>query len=146
MDLTKYQNITKDYKVSENNILPYLLNLAEYMQNIGINVIPYPKIILSSDTTYANDPFGKTAYYNPERNIVYLYTAGRHIKDVLRSFAHELIHHNQNITGMLDTSQLEYLSDPQYAEKYDHLKKMEEDAYLRGNMSFRSWEDQFKKR
>ena len=31
-----------------------------------------------------------------------------------------------------------------YAQNDDHLRKMEEDAYLRGNMTFRDWEDNYK--
>ena len=31
-----------------------------------------------------------------------------------------------------------------YAQTDDHLRKMEEDAYLRGNMTFRDWEDNYK--
>jgi hypothetical protein len=145
MELTRYQNISKDIQVSENNILPYMLNLVEYMHNSGIKLIPYPKIIISSDTAYQNNPFGKTAYYDPSQKLIKIYVAGRHIKDVLRSIAHELIHHNQSITGMFDSSHLNALHDPQYAEKDDHLRKMEEDAYLRGNMCFRAWEDQYKR-
>ncbi len=144
MDLTKYQNINNEVLVSGHNIVPYLLNLAEYVQNSGVNIMPYPKVVISKDSQYANNPFGKTAYYNPEQNIVVVYVAGRHIKDVLRSFAHELIHHNQNLSGMFDTAHIEALADPRYAENDGHLLEMEKDAYLRGNILFRFWEDSIK--
>jgi hypothetical protein len=144
MELPGYSNIKRKVIVSENNILPFLLSISEYMQSKGVEVKPYPKIIVSSDTQYQYDPFGRTAYYSPEHHSIHLYTAGRHIKDILRSFAHEMIHHNQNLTGLLNLGHIEALQDPRYAEKDVHLKKMEEDAYLRGNMLFRSWEDQFK--
>lgn len=144
MDLTKYQNINNQVIVSGHNIVPYLLNLSEHLQNSGVQVIPYPVVKISSSTEYANDPFGKTAFYNPENRTITLFVAGRHIKDVLRSFAHEMIHHNQNITGMLDRSHISALSDPQYTQHDDHLRNMEKDAYLRGNMFFRDWEDSIK--
>ena len=105
---------------------------------------PLPKVVLSSDTQYANEPFGKTAYYNPQNKVVTLFVAGRHIKDVLRSFAHEMIHHSQFLTGMFDESHLGALEDPRYAENDKHMMNMEKDAYLRGNMFFRTWEDSFK--
>jgi hypothetical protein len=143
MDL-KYQNINQDVQVSGQNIVPYLLNLAEYIQNSGIKIMPYPKVIVSSNTEYATDPFGKTAYYDPSQKSVTLFVAGRHIKDVLRSYAHELIHHNQNLSGMFDQSHMSALSDPRYAEKDKHLLNMEKDAYLRGNIVFRFWEDSIK--
>jgi hypothetical protein len=35
----------------------------------------------------------------------------------------------------------EAAGDPNYAQNDKHLRKMEEDAYLRGNMLFRDWTD-----
>jgi hypothetical protein len=143
MDL-QYQNINQEVKVSGQNIVPYLLSIAEYMQNSGIKLIPYPRVIIASTTENANNPFGKTAYYDPMQKSVTLFVAGRHIKDVLRSYAHELIHHNQNISGMFDSNNINALSDPKYAENDKHLLNMEKDAYLRGNIAFRFWEDSMK--
>lgn len=144
MDLTKYQNINNSYEVSGHNIVPYILSLSEYLQNRGVNVMPYPSIVISRDAQYANDPFGKTAYYDPSAHRVVLYTAGRHIKDVLRSFAHEMIHHKQNLEGALDQSEIGSLEDPQYAQHDKHLRAMEAEAYLKGNLMFRDWEDSIK--
>ena len=64
MDL-KYQNINQQVQVSGQNIVPYLLSIAEYMQNSGITIIPYPKVVISPSPEYAMDPFGKTDYYDP---------------------------------------------------------------------------------
>lgn len=144
MELTKYQNITNQAIVSNNNIVPYILSLSEFIQNSGITVMPYPKVVILSDTQYQFDPFGKTGYYDPESCVIALYVAGRHIKDVLRSYAHELIHHNQNLSGQLNPEDLPDLEDPKYMQHNEHLRKMEEDAYLRGNMIFRTWTEGFK--
>jgi hypothetical protein len=115
--------------------------LAWYMQNQGINLQPYPKVSLRHDSSQDGDYLGKTAYYEPAERRVVVYTAGRHIKDILRSFAHELIHHNQNLEGLLQQGTAE---DPQYAQNDPHMRKMEEDANLRGNMSLRDWTDGIK--
>lgn len=136
--------LNKSFEVSGVNIIPYILSLSQYMQSRDINVMPFPNLIFSSDTSFATDPFGKTAYYNPNRHEIVLYTAGRHIKDVLRSFAHEMIHHNQNLSGELDKAEEGSLDDPNYTQNNKHLRKMEMDAYLRGNMTFRDWEDEQK--
>jgi len=144
MDLTKYQNINNQVIVSGQNIVPYVLSLVEYIQNSGVNIMPYPSIKFSKITEYATDPFGRTAYYNPSSQSVTLFTEGRHIKDVLRSLAHELIHHNQNLSGMFDKSHEPALLDPRYAENNKHLLELEKDAYLRGNILFRFWEDSMK--
>ncbi len=131
----------KKFIVSENDIVPYLVELSKYINDNGIDIKPFPKVVLSRNSEYKNNPFGKTAYYDPIEKTITLFTIGRHIKDVLRSFAHELIHHNQNISGKLESSHIDSLKNPKYAEQDSHLKKMEEDAYLRGNMIFRQWED-----
>ena len=68
-----------------------------------------------------------------------LYTMGRHPKDVLRSLAHELIHHHQNLNGELDG--LELGTDTTADEK---LRALEEITYAEGNILFRSWEDKTK--
>lgn len=106
--------------------------------------MPYPSVVVSSNQDNANDPFGKTAYYNPQDKSITLFVAGRHIKDVLRSYAHELIHHNQNLSGKFNSSNMESLSDPKYAQNDKYLLEMEKDAYLRGNILFRFWEDSMK--
>lgn len=46
-----------------------------------------------------NTSFGT---YDSETNTLYLVTAGRHPVDVLRTLAHELTHHKQNMAGILD--------------------------------------------
>jgi predicted metalloprotease len=51
--------------------------------------------------TNAEDFFGKTAYYEPNTQTIVLYTHGRHPKDIARSYAHEMIHHIQNLEGRL---------------------------------------------
>ena len=34
---------------------------------------------------------------------IVLYVEGRHIKDIMRSFSHEMIHHHQNLEGRLNS-------------------------------------------
>ncbi len=42
------------------------------------------------------------AYYNPQNGDVKVYCKDRGLADVLRSIAHELIHHHQNQSGKLE--------------------------------------------
>lgn len=42
------------------------------------------------------------AYYNPQNGIIKVYCKQRGLADVLRSIAHELIHHHQNQNGKLN--------------------------------------------
>ena len=100
-----------------------------------------PKLILRQDNENAEDLLGKTAYYNPTDMSIVLYITNRHPKDICRSFSHELVHHHQNERGDLDMGDA---SSPTYAQDDKHMRKMEMEAYLKGNMLFRDWEDWFK--
>ena len=94
-----------------------------------------------SDENNSKNPLGMTANYNPDSMQVTVYTTNRHPKDVLRSVAHELVHHKQNCQGkMNDTGP----TTPGYAQNDLHLRQLEEEAYLEGNMCFRDWEDTYK--
>ena len=105
------------------------------------NIRTTPKLFLRQDKENGAMTLGRTAFYDPSELKIVLFVTGRHPKDILRSFAHELIHHVQNERGDL---QLGDSSDPQYAQKDDHLRKMEMEAYLKGNMLMRDFEDNFK--
>ena len=101
-----------------------------------------PKLILKNDIENSKNIFGRTAYYAPDSEVVVLYITGRHPKDICRSFAHELIHHHQNERGDLNLGDA---SSPNYAQEDGHMRKMEMEAYLKGNMMFRDFEDNYKK-
>ena len=96
-------------------------------------------IFFESDLQNAKNPLGKTAYYNPEDFSVTIYVDGRHPKDIMRSVSHELVHHHQNCEGKFENSGPTYEG---YAQTDSYLREMEEDAYRRGNLIFRDWENQ----
>ena len=100
-----------------------------------------PILHLVSDHENAGKPLGKTAYYDPQSMAVTIYTDSRHTKDILRSLAHELVHHMQNENGMLNDSGYHGAG---YAQKNKDLRQSEKEAYLKGNMCFRDWEDSLK--
>lgn len=100
-----------------------------------------PKLILRKDEKNGDMLFGRTAYYQPETQTIVVYTTNRHPKDVLRSYCHEMIHHVQNERGDLKMSDS---TSPTYAQDDAHLRKMEMEAYLKGNMLMRDFEDNFK--
>ena len=100
-----------------------------------------PKLILREDEENAEGIFGKTAYYEPATQTVVLYITNRHPKDICRSFAHELIHHVQNLRGDLRNGDA---SSATYAQDDEHMRDMEKEAYLEGNLLMRDFEDNFK--
>ena len=119
----------------------YIKELTKDMIRKGMNVIPLPKVIFKhSDISNAKDFFGKTAYYEPQSMSIVLYTEGRHPKDIVRSFAHEMIHHMQNVEGRLgDITTTNTQED-------DRLNDLEAEANLKGTMTFRNWTDKMQER
>ena len=102
---------------------------------------PDVKIYITKDSKNMENPLGKTAYYSPQEQKIVLYTQGRHIKDILRSLSHELVHHHQNCRGDFGG---DYTTNEGYAQDDEHLREMEREAYECGNMIFRDWEDNLK--
>ncbi len=98
-------------------------------------------VIFQSDEDNASRMLGKTAYYDPNALEVVLYTDNRHPKDVMRSLSHELVHHAQNCRGDFTK---EDNTGPGYAQSDPHLRKMEREAYTKGNLIFRDFEDLIK--
>jgi hypothetical protein len=106
------------------------------MLDKGMNIRPLPKVkFVDDDIENAKDFFGKTAYYNPNNRVVVLYTMDRHPKDVMRSFAHEMIHHMQNCEDRLGNI------TTQNTNEEGDLPEIEREAYEKGNMTFRNWTD-----
>jgi hypothetical protein len=125
----------------ENNLefKELLISLTLHMMD-NINIEPLPDLIfIEDDVKNANDLLGKTAYYNPEDKSITLYTLNRHPKDILRSYAHEMIHHKQNLEGRLTNIQGQNINED------DYLKEIELEAYKEGNGEmFRGWENSIK--
>ncbi len=123
----------------------HLVQLFAYLQKeLQLKTVPSVKLI--SDEKNADKVLGKTAYYNPDEKLVVLYITNRHQKDILRSFAHEIIHYWQHENEKLQEGESKKggTGDPQYAQNNPWLRQMEKQAYLLGNMLFRDWEDQKK--
>ncbi len=118
------------------DIIEKIAELTNYMIDNGMNIEPLPTMeFIDGDSENAKDFFGKTAYYDPNKQHIVLYTEGRHPKDIVRSYAHEMIHHIQYLEDRLgDVSTTNTMED-------DHLDKIEQEANLRGTMTFRNWTD-----
>ena len=122
------------------NVLPLLKSLYSFVhEKLGFNA-PV-NILLQSDVENATKFLGKTGHYHPKTQTITIYTDRRHLKDILRSISHELIHHDQNCNGAFEKP---FETGPGYAQSNSHLRELERDAYERGNMLFRDWEDKQK--
>jgi len=138
MDLI-YPIIKEDLTFKPNFSYPLnIKDLTGYMVGKGLKLFPLPKVkIISNDSKNSNNFFGKTAYYNPDEKKIVLYTYGRHPKDVMRSFTHEMIHHIQNLEGRIGGGKVQTTD----INKDSYLKKLEAEAFLYGNLLFRGWTD-----
>lgn len=114
-----------------------LAELFKHLQN-ELKLKSVPSVYLKSDQTNAEKILGKTGYYNPQKKEIVLFIVGRHPKDILRSFSHEVIHHWQHENEKFNNSSS---TDPKYAQNDPWLRQMEKQAYLLGNIIFRDFED-----
>lgn len=124
--------------VDTNRLTEYIGSILEYMLDQKMNITPLPEVKIKRDAENAANFFGKTAYYDPNIKEVVLYVEGRHMKDVCRSFVHEMIHHIQNLEGRLGNITTSNTNED------DALLELEKEAYLKGNITFRNWEDSIK--
>lgn len=121
------------------NLQDGILYLTKYMLENGLNISPLPKLnVISDDRENADKLLGYTAYYDPAAKCITLYTLNRHPKDILRSYAHEMIHHMQNLENRLNGVNTTNTNED------GTLPDIEREAYEKGNMMLRNWEDSIK--
>ncbi|HOS16747.1 MAG TPA: hypothetical protein PKX15_07050 [Bacteroidales bacterium] len=122
--------------IIDSGLKHQLGSLYHYLSK-KLNIRKIPRLKVVNDKKNHDNPFGYTAYY--KNNTITLYITGRHSTDILRSFAHEVIHHWQNERGTLRDSNS---NDPGYAQSDEWLRRREMEAYLFGNLLFRDWQDE----
>jgi len=129
---------------SNNKDFSLFLELLENLYNTSKKQLKFNeevKVNFVKNDQNSLNALGKTASYNPETREVNLYFVGRHPKDLMRSFSHELVHHAQNCRGEFNNVSN---TNEGYAQADAHLREMEREAYECGNMIFRDWEDEMK--
>ena len=131
------KNINESATYSQHiDLIGFLAKLTQYMLDKGMNIEPLPNLeFIDGDIENAKQFLGKTAYYDPNTQTIALYTEGRHPKDIARSYAHEMIHHIQYLENRLGNVQTTNTLED------DNLDKLEQEANLRGTMTFRNFTD-----
>ena len=130
-------NVNESATYSQHiDLIGFLAKLTQYMLDKGMNIEPLPNLeFIDGDIENAKQFLGKTAYYDPNTQTIALYTEGRHPKDIARSYAHEMIHHIQYLENRLGNVQTTNTLED------DNLDKLEQEANLRGTMTFRNFTD-----
>jgi hypothetical protein len=105
-----------------SEFLPFAQKKLGFNKPVSVNLV--------SDPENAKDPLGKTAYYDPNNMKITLFVDKRHVKDILRSLSHELVHHTQNCRGDFDKGH--DLGEGSFSTN-KKLQKLELEAYAKGN-------------
>jgi len=127
---------TTDFTDFEDLLHDFLDYAQKYM-----DLKQVPEIEFVHDEYNGKDILGKTAQYDPNSMEIHVYSYGRHPKDMLRSIAHELVHHMQNEQGRLNVGGYQGQG---YAQKNPALREVEKEAMLKSNLCLRDWEDGLK--
>ena len=132
-----YKKLNENASYSKDiDVKGKIMQLTQHMLDKGMNIEPLPKVeFVDGDSNNAREFFGKTAYYNPNNHTITLFTEGRHPKDIVRSFSHEMMHHIQNLEGRLSNI------TTTNTQEDDNLNDIEAEANLKGTMTFRNWTD-----
>ncbi len=121
------------------DIQKYIDSIEQFYLEHGIQIDPMPGVILNNDDQGVDNPFIKTGHFDPANNQIVLFVNGRHLKDVLRTLCHELIHASQHT---VDPDSFEDVGVGPLEEDPE-LEQIESDAFTRGNLMFRKWTEQF---
>ena len=128
--------------VSEDKIdmLNYWIEEIVKFLRTKMDIDPLPRVILDKTPNPEDELFIKTGYYDPSENKLVLFVDNRHIKDILRTFCHEMVHRNQNLMDpegfLANTSSLPIDED-------ENLKQIEGEAFLYGNLLFRQFTERY---
>jgi len=135
-------NVKNNSNLDMKEFMPLLDSFLPYAhKNMGFN--RPPSLFFTSDAENAEKPLGKTAFYEPDELKITIFVDKRHPKDIMRSLSHELVHHTQNCRGDFSEDLMGEMGEG-YAQKNPHLREMEREAFEKGNLVFRDWEDKSK--
>jgi hypothetical protein len=139
--IEKLENINsgRSFYMEGQDVSKLASDIIKFMKDEdGIVFDKAPEIFFSRAKHEEHFPvFRETGSYSPDINQIVIYTDGRSLKDCLRSLTHELIHADQKLNKGMD---IEKAAEGIY-KKSKGSEKIEADAYKRGNLIFRKWEE-----
>lgn len=133
---------------SSKAIINFWINkINDFYRSQNLKIDPLPSVQLIDYNDQKNDVSDiliSTGGYMPKLQQIILYIDNRHIKDILRSYCHELIHHVQNLDNRDYIRRVfKHASDDLVDNA--QLEEIEGDAFLRGNLLFRKFTEWFKR-
>ena len=125
-------------EVNDTDLHKYIESYLDFLERNDYKINPRPAIEFNNEQQDGMNI--RTGYYDPDERKVVVFINGRHVKDILRSFAHEMVHHMQNLRDEhMDWGHGGDLVDD------DRLRELEGEAYHVGNILFREWTEELKK-
>ena len=131
---------------SKASILFWIKQIDEWLRTQSFQIDPLPEVLLIDGNEQKNDSSDiliSTGGYQPDTKTVILYIDNRHIKDILRSYCHEMVHHNQNLDN---EDYLKRVYKNVDLKDSPELEEIESEAFLKGNLLFRKFTEQLKKK
>ena len=120
----------------------WIKQIEDYLMAQNFNIAPYPSIKIIDKQNDLCNVFIKTGCYSYKDNCISLFINNRHIKDILRTLVHELVHHHQ---WLKDPERYERIKNKGSLKDNRQLRRLESEAYLLGNLYFRMFTEQFTK-
>jgi hypothetical protein len=117
------------------NFHDYKRQIFEFFEENGLEIKPFPTVVFEKTEVDILNPFIKTGHYNPNTKEIVLNIHNRHLKDILRTFCHELVHHHQNVAK----NRFENIDLDGKLSENPQLEELESEAYQLGNIIFRKW-------
>lgn len=131
---------TKKYNdIISKEMVKKILLFFKYMVK-KLNLENPPKLKINTSDSEWNKLVGSTGHYNPDTKTITIFIYKRNLSDICRTLSHELIHYWQDNNGKLN----ELPRESDYAQKSNHLRNIEKEAYLLGNILFRDFRDNLK--
>jgi len=118
----------------------WIEEIVKFFREIRFDIDPLPEIVLDDSPNAEDELFIKTGYYDPQDNMMVLFTDNRHIKDILRTFCHEMVHRHQNL---VDPVGFGNMVSNKPLEEDKRLEKIEGEAFLKGNLLFRRFTERY---
>ena len=84
--------------INEKLLKFWIDQINKYARDVENAIIdPLPELIIDNSKNEKTDILISTGGYVPATKQIILNVDNRHIKDLLRSYCHELVHHMQNL-------------------------------------------------
>lgn len=123
----------------------WISKINDYLRENKMQIDPLPNIVIDNEKKNdGSDILISTGGYQPMTQTLFLYVNNRHIKDILRSYCHEITHHMQWLENP-DYIRRVFKADQDDVESNEELENVEGEAYLKGNLLFRKFTEKFKK-